>query len=56
MPGTTTLFFRIYIYIYIYMYVYIYIYINFKAMNDILDTKIVLKHIYYIYFLYMFYK
>ena len=35
----------IYIYIYIYIYVYIYIYINFKAINNVLDAKMVLKHI-----------
>ena len=37
----------IYIILYIYMYVYIYniiyIYINFKAINNVLDAKMVLK-------------
>ena len=33
-------------YMYIYMQIYIYIYINFKAINNVLDAKMVLKHIY----------
>ena len=28
------------------VYIYIYIHINFKAMNNVLDVKMVLKHIY----------
>ena len=31
--------------IYIYIYIYIYLYINFKAINNALDAKMVLKHI-----------
>ena len=34
-----------YIYIYINIYIYIYLYINFKAINNTLDSKMVLKHI-----------
>ena len=33
----------IYIYIYIYINIYIYTYINFKAINNALDAKMVLK-------------
>ena len=29
--------------IHIYIYIYIYIYINFKALNNVLDAKMVLK-------------
>ena len=28
------------------IYIYIYIYINFKAINNVLDAKMVIKHIY----------
>ena len=28
---------------YMYVYIYIYIYINFKAINNVLDAKMVLK-------------
>ena len=35
----------LYIYIYIYKYIYIYIYIYFKAINNVLHAKIVLKTI-----------
>ena len=30
-------------YVYIYNIIYIYIYINFKAINNVLDAKMVLK-------------
>ena len=33
----------IYICMYIYIILYIYIYINFKAINNVLDAKMVLK-------------
>ena len=33
----------IYMYVYIYNIIYIYIYINFKAINNVLDAKMVLK-------------
>ena len=35
--------YNIYIYIYIYIYICIYKYINFKAVNNVLDAKMVLK-------------
>ena len=33
----------VYIYIYIYIHIYIYIYINFEAINNVLDAKMVSK-------------
>ena len=40
----------------IYIYIYIYIYINFKAINNVLDTKMVLKTYLFIKILRLLYR